>query len=359
MKKVVRKILSIAVATSVVMARAATTAFATTTAFVQKSTASAVGVSYSAHVQDIGWQSAVADGATAGTTGQSERLEALKINLTNAPAGASIAYQVHVQDYGWISPASKDGAIAGTVGQSKRVEAIAIALEGMPGYSVEYRVHVQDIGWMAWTQDGSIAGTTGRSLRIEAIEIRIVSIAVSGVSVSPTTMSLTAGGATGTITAYIEPSNASNKNVTWSSSNTAVATVVAGVVTPLIAGTATITATTADGGKTATCAVTVTSGGSPIVVTPVSALTVTGDAVVGATLTAVPTPGAAKGTYQWTISDTMGGTYTNIGANSNTYVPVTGDEGKFIKVLFTASGNYTGLLKSVAIGVVAVTNQLA
>src|ERR1035437_7991764 len=176
MKKVFEKTLSIAIASSVILACFAVSAFAATT----------VGVSYSAHVQDIGWQSAVADGTDAGTTGQSKRLEALKINLTNAPAGASIAYQVHVQDKGWITPASTDGAIAGTVGQGKRVEAIAIALKGMPGYSVQYRVHVQDIGWMAWTQDGSIAGTTGRSLRIEAIEIRIVSIAVSGVSVSPT-----------------------------------------------------------------------------------------------------------------------------------------------------------------------------
>jgi uncharacterized protein YjdB len=143
MKKVMRKILSIIVAASVVMACFATTAFA------QKSTASAVGASYSAHVQDIGWQAAVSDGADAGTTGQSLRLEALKINLTNAPVGASIAYQVHVQDKGWVTPASTDGAIAGTTGQSKRIEAIAIALGGMPGYSVQYRVHVQDIGWMA------------------------------------------------------------------------------------------------------------------------------------------------------------------------------------------------------------------
>jgi uncharacterized protein YjdB len=70
-------------------------------------------------------------------------------------------------------PAVSDGETAGTVGQSKRIEAIKINLNGLPGYSVEYRVHVQNIGWMAWQKDGAVAGTTAQSLRLEAIEIRV------------------------------------------------------------------------------------------------------------------------------------------------------------------------------------------
>ncbi len=86
-------------------------------------------------------------------------------------------------------------------------------------------------------------------------------VAVTGVTVSPTTLSLSVGG-TSKLTATVAPSNATNKNVTWASSNTAVATVDAsGTVTGVAAGTANITVTTADGKKTATCAVTVTSGG--------------------------------------------------------------------------------------------------
>ncbi|MBU4510125.1 Ig-like domain-containing protein [bacterium] len=82
-------------------------------------------------------------------------------------------------------------------------------------------------------------------------------VAVTGVTLDQATMTLTAGGATGTLVATVAPANATNRSVTWSSSAPAVATVANGVVTPLTAGTTTITVTTVDGGFTATCAVTV------------------------------------------------------------------------------------------------------
>src|SRR5665648_13841 len=82
-------------------------------------------------------------------------------------------------------------------------------------------------------------------------------MAVSAITVTPTAMTLIEGGATGTAIATVSPTNATNQTVTWSSDDEAVATVVGGVVTPLTTGTAIITATTADGNKTATCTVTV------------------------------------------------------------------------------------------------------
>lgn len=228
-----------------------------------------VGVQYQGHVQNVGWQEPVQNGQIAGTEGQSLRVEALKIGLLNAPAGAKINYQTHVQSIGWQTPVS-DNAEGGTDGKSLRVEAIKIALENLPGYSVQYRAHVQNIGWQPWVSNGQEAGTDGKSLRIEAIEVRIVKTTdgstptpvqfinnVSSISLNKTTDTLTVGN-TDNLTATIAPTNAANKSVTWKSSNSSVVAVDnTGKVTAASAGTATITATTADGGKTANCTVTV------------------------------------------------------------------------------------------------------
>lgn len=82
---------------------------------------------------------------------------------------------------------------------------------------------------------------------------------VASVTLDKSTLTLTAGGDTATLTATVLPDNATDKTVTWSSDNEAVATVVDGVVTPVAKGSANITATANDGsGVTATCAVTVT-----------------------------------------------------------------------------------------------------
>ena len=82
-------------------------------------------------------------------------------------------------------------------------------------------------------------------------------VSVTSVTLDKTSLALDVGGSD-TLTATVEPDNATNKAVTWSSSNENVATVNNGVVTAVGAGTATITAAASDGsGKTATCEVTV------------------------------------------------------------------------------------------------------
>ena len=79
---------------------------------------------------------------------------------------------------------------------------------------------------------------------------------VTGVTLDKTSYEMTEGDEL-TLTATVNPENATNKNISWSSSNTSVATVNNGKVTALKAGTATITVKTDDGGKTATCEVSV------------------------------------------------------------------------------------------------------
>ena len=132
-------------------------------------------VMYTTHVQDLGWQTEVKNGATAGTVGKSLRLEGIKIRLTNQLVGGNIVYQTHVQEIGW-QPEVKNGAIAGTTGQKLRLEAIRIRLidELAKKYDIYYRVHAQEFGWLGWAKNGESAGTSGYSYRLEGIEIKIL-----------------------------------------------------------------------------------------------------------------------------------------------------------------------------------------
>ncbi|WP_273065045.1 Ig-like domain-containing protein [Treponema berlinense] len=81
-------------------------------------------------------------------------------------------------------------------------------------------------------------------------------VSVTGVSLDKTSAELEVGG-TLKLTATVEPANATNKDVSWSSSDENVATVANGTVTAVAVGTAVITVKTADGGKEATCTITV------------------------------------------------------------------------------------------------------
>ena len=131
-------------------------------------------------------------------------------------------------------------------------------------------------------------------------------IAVTGVTLDKTTLSLTEG-ESATLTATIAPTNATNKNVTWTSSDTAVATVDAtGKVTAVKEGKATISAKAGD--KTATCEVTVNKKEEQVVAVESVTLDKTsaelkeGETV---TLTATVAPeNATDKTVTWTSSDT-------------------------------------------------------
>ena len=131
--------------------------------------ASGGGLFYRAHVQNIGDTATAFSAATAGTTGQSLRMEALSV------WGAPVEYRTHVQDIGW-GPWVAEGW-AGTAGRSLRAEAVQVRPRAGvmdSAWRVECRAHVQDVGWLPWVADGATCGTTGRSLRLEAVQLRIV-----------------------------------------------------------------------------------------------------------------------------------------------------------------------------------------
>jgi formylglycine-generating enzyme required for sulfatase activity len=172
-------------------------------------------------------------------------------------------------------------------------------------------------------------------------------VSVTGVTLNKTTLTMTVGD-TATLTATVLPSNATNKNVTWSSNETGVATVNNGVVTAHAAGSAIITVTTADGGKTAECSVDVNN---PALLTLSGTITISPNSGVttGAELTAVYS-GSETVSYQWekdgnsvgtnskNFTPTEAGSYTvtvsRTGYNNKTSAPV-------VVSLSTLSGNIT------------------
>ena len=114
-------------------------------------------------------------------------------------------------------------------------------------------------GWST-TLNGAVSyqpgGQFGENRSVTLYAVWAV-IPVTSITLNQTTATLKKG-ETLTLTATITPSDAANKSVTWSSSNTSVATVTtSGVVTAVGEGTAVITVKTADGGKTASCTVAV------------------------------------------------------------------------------------------------------
>lgn len=131
-------------------------------------------IKYQTHVQNIGWQGEKADGEMSGTTGQSLRLEAIKIQFSSSIDGG-IVYKTHVQDYGWLNFVT-NGQASGTTGQAKRLEAIQMQLTGNAKnqYDLYYRVHAQNFGWLGWAKNGESAGTAGYSYRLEGIQIVLV-----------------------------------------------------------------------------------------------------------------------------------------------------------------------------------------
>lgn len=272
-----------------------------------------VGVTYDAHVQNIGWQNPWSnDGGDAGTIGQALRIEALKIRLTNAPAGARIKYSAYVENSGWQNYVY-DGTEAGTEGQSLKIEAVKISLENMPGYTVQYQVHVQNIGWQSWQRDGNIAGTTNQGLRIESIRIKVLPIVhTTSLSLNKTSVALPING-TYKLIPNIYPSNATDQDINWISSNNSVVTVDnQGNIKGVAAGNAYITATTADGNFTAICNVSVYTVG----VTGIS-LNKTSDSIpVGYsdTLSANISPSnATNQAVSWTSSNSSVATVDNTG----------------------------------------------
>jgi len=170
--------------------------------------------------------------------------------------------------------------------------------------------------------------------------VTIVNVPVTGVSLNKTNDSIDSGN-TDTFTATIAPTNANNKNIVWTTSSTSIATISSsGVVTGISAGTVTITATTVDQGKTASCLLTVN--------VPVSGVNLskgTDSINVGGTDTIIATilpSNAYNKNVTWVSSNTAvatvstSGVITSIGYGTATITVTSIDQGKTANCIVTA-----------------------
>ena len=175
------------------------------------------------------------------------------------------------------------------------------------------------------TEDGGLTASCQVTVKSNVVN-------VENVSLSKTELTLTEG-EIATLTAVVSPSNATNKNVSWHSSDESVATVSNGRVTALKAGSAVITVTAEDGGKTAICQVSVKP--KIVIVQSVSlnksSITLTeGEST---TLTAVVSPSnATNKNVRWSSSDAsvasvVNGKVTALKAGSSTIKVTTEDGG--------------------------------
>lgn len=157
--------------------------------------------------------------------------------------------------------------------------------------------------------NGKVTGVAAGSATITAkssngktasCKVTVKSVAVSSVSLNSTKLTIKAG-ASSTLKATLKPTNATDKKVTWSSSNTNVAKVDSnGKVTGVKAGTATITAKSSNG-KTAACKVTVTAAAATSVKLNKTSIDFAGKPV---TLTATVSPAGAEQKVTWSSSNT-------------------------------------------------------
>lgn len=194
-------------------------------------------------------------------------------------------------------------------GESKKLQA-NVAPNNAYELGVEWSS--SDTSVVSVSRDGVVKASRAGSATITATtvdggftatcEVTVLANSVTGITLDYTELTLQ-GGKKKMLTCTVAPENADNKSVTWSSSDEKVATVSAnGLVTAVSGGTATITATSADGGYTASCKVTV--------VVPLLNLSFTNDVLdmtVGETkkapLSLDPADATADG-LTWTSSDT-------------------------------------------------------
>lgn len=185
-------------------------------------------------------------------------------------------------------------------------------------------------------------------IKLEARWNEVGDTDVTGVTLDRRNLSLLPG-STATLVATVAPTSATNKSLTWKSSDTSIATVDAnGIVTAVKEGTATITVTTVDGSYTATCTVTISKDNVAVTGVSLNKTSLTLAVNESSTVTATVTPsGATNKNVTWSSDNTKVATVSSKGvitgkADGTAVITVTTEDGKY-----TASVTVT--VKTVAV----------
>jgi uncharacterized protein YjdB len=262
---------------------------------------------------------------------------------------------------GWNS----GGTLTASLSDGSSPDYVNTAFSSTNQYSVVYTLTYKaaSAGKMLTVKWVQSSGTGDVILQAATLTQSTGTVNVTGVSVNPATASITVNG-TQQLTATIVPANATNLNISWSSGNTSFATVnSSGLVTGVAPGTAIITATTQDGGKTATSTITVVSG--TVNVTGVSVSPASASIGISGTQQLTPTITPANATNQnvsWSSSNTSfatvssSGLVTGIAAGSAVITVTTQDGSKTATSTITVTSSSTGSLTGSGVSSTATVN---
>ena len=130
-------------------------------------------ISYSAHVQNVGWQSSVSNGSTAGTTGKAYRLEAFTASLSNVPSSYGTSGVSYSSSGSATSNSSSNGGTCGVTGKDNKITSFSMSLTGgiASHYAIYYRGYFENTEWASWKSSGS---TSSGSNRLEAMQAKLV-----------------------------------------------------------------------------------------------------------------------------------------------------------------------------------------
>ena len=265
-----------------------------------------------------------------------------KTTITATVKGTEFKAPCEVEITEVVNPAVKvvldKAELSGTVGDKAKLTPTITAedttkacTDAVTWKSSAEKVATVNAGTVTFVGEGTatITVTVGEQTATCTVTVKAKVVAVEKVTLDKTTAALTVGDTT-TLKATVTPDNATDKTVTWTSSDETVATVKDGVVTAVKAGTATITAKAGD--KTATCTVTVKD--KVVAVEKVTLDKTSAELTVGdtTTLKATVTPdNATDKTVTWTSSDetvatVKDGVVTAVKAGTATITAKAGDK---------------------------------